>query len=457
MEIKLFSGGICLLAMLGIIGLSSPCLAATPETAGLPGVSAAMLQAKFWIDRTPAPHQVILTPLRIDGFNQAIHAAMPQAVVDFDRFPATIDRATLQRWLAADRLPRGAERYSQGELLTGAFYDRLAQNLNLRGLRDANPVRWGFAVRRTDLRTFPTDSAASEDDESDDFDLFQETAVNIAEPLAVLHRSSDGAWLYVQIYNYRGWLRTADVALSSSQQAWNEKRRSAKFLVITGSKVVPRDAVMGKPVPDWRAGMGTRLPLVGMEQGGYAVEIPLRNGEGIVYWHKAWIHGKADVSVGFLPYTRANILRQAFKMLGEDYGWGGLGEGRDCSSFIMDIYNVFGLWSPRNADQQERVPGRRIGLQGVDDAAGRYALLSRAEPGATLHMRNHVLLYLGQNGGKHFAIHSLGSYGDATRPHADGTLPRVEVMRVVVGGLDLRLRSGRRFVEVLTSANNWQP
>ena len=227
MEIKLFSGGIGLLAMLGIMGLSSPCLAATPETAGLPGVSAAMLQAKFWIDRTPAPHQVILTPLQIDGFNQAIHAAMPQAVVDFDRFPATIDRATLQRWLAADRLPRGAERYSQGELLTGAFYDRLAQNLNLRGLRDANPVRWGFAVRRTDLRTFPTDSAASEDDESDDFDLFQETAVNIAEPLAVLHRSSDGAWLYVQIYNYRGWLRTADVALSSSHQAWNEKRRSA--------------------------------------------------------------------------------------------------------------------------------------------------------------------------------------------------------------------------------------
>ena len=457
MEIKLYCGGICFLVMLGILFPTVPCLAATPETAGLPGVPAAMLQANFWIERTSSPQQVILTPSQITDFNQAIHAAMPQAVVDFDRFPETIDRATMQRWLASDRLPRSVERYSQGELLTGAFYDRLAENLNLRGLRETNPVRWGFVVRRTDLRTFPTGTASSEDDESDDFDLFQETAVNIAEPLAVLHRSSDGAWLYVQIYNYRGWLRTADVALSSSQQAWNEKRRSAKFLVITGSKVVPRDAVMGKPVPDWRAGMGTRLPLVGMEQGGYAVEIPLRNGEGIVYWHKAWIHGKADVSVGFLPYTRANILRQAFKMLGEDYGWGGLGEGRDCSSFIMDIYNVFGLWSPRNADQQERVPGRRIGLQGVDDAAGRYALLSRAEPGATLHMRNHVLLYLGQNGGKHFAIHSLGSYGDATRPHADGTLPRVEVMRVVVGGLDLRLRSGRRFVEVLTSANNWQP
>ena len=457
MEIKVFSGGICLLVMLGIFSLSSSCLAATPETAGLPGVSAAMLQANFWIERVPAPQRVILTPAQIAEFNRAILAALPQTMADFDRFPEMVDRNTLQRWLAADRLPRGAERYSQGELLTGAFYDRLAQNLNLRGLREMNPVRWGFTVRRTDLRTFPTSTASSEDDESDDFDLFQETAVNIAEPLAVLHRSSDGAWLYVQIYNYRGWLRAADVALSSSRQVWNEKRRSTKFLVITGTKVVPREAVMGKPVPYWRAGMGTRLPLLGMEQGGYAVEIPLRNSDGNVYWHKAWIHGKADVSSGFLPYTRANILRQAFKMLGEDYGWGGLGEGRDCSSFIMDIYNVFGIWSPRNADQQERVPGHRIGLQGVADTAVRYDLLGRAEPGATLHMRNHVMLYLGQAGGKHFAIHSLGSYGDATRPHADGTLPRVEVMRVVVGGLDLRLRNGRRFVEVLSSANNWQP
>ena len=67
------------------------------------------------------------------------------------------------------------------------------------------------------------------------------------------------------------------------------------------------------------------------------------------------------------------------------------------------------------------------------------------------------MLYLGRVGDNHYAIHSLGSFGDASRPRADGTLPRIEVMRVVVGGLDLRLRSGRRFVEVLSSANNWQP
>ena len=83
-----------------------------------------------------------------------------------------------------------------------------------------------------------------------------------------------------------------------------------------------------------------------------------RAADGFVFWRRAWIHGKADVSVGYLPYTRAHILRQAFKMLGENYGWGGQREGRDCSSFIMDIYNVFGIRSPRNADQQEKIPGQ---------------------------------------------------------------------------------------------------
>ncbi|MBP8036882.1 MAG: C40 family peptidase, partial [Negativicutes bacterium] len=266
----------------------------------------------------------------------------------------------------------------------------------------------------------------------------------------------EGEWLYVQLVNYRGWLRGDDVALAAGRQAW-QARRALPFVVITGTKVAPRDAVMGKPVADWRAGMGAKLPFFGMKKEGYQVEIPRRDAQGAVIWQKAWIHGKADVSVGYLPYTRANILRQAFKMLGEHYGWGGLNEGRDCSSFIMDIYNVFGIRAPRNADQQEAVPGRRIVLRGIGDVASRYALLTQASPGATLHMRNHVMLYLGEHNGKHYAIHSLGSYGDASRPRSDGSLPRIGVMQIVVGDLDLPLRSGRRFIEVLTSVNNWQP
>ena len=455
MEMKwlLATAGLVILLMFPLL----PSGIAAPVGDGrLPGVADAMLKADFWLAKLSSPRQVVLEPAGIVAFNRAIVQALPQVVEDLDGFPLAVDRASLRQWLAAERLPRGQERYSDGTLLTAGFYDQLERNLNLQAIRDANPVSWGFVVRRSDLRTFPTDAAASEDDESDDFDLFQETAVNIAEPLAVLHRSADGKWLYVQLVNYRGWLRSDDVALAADRQTW-QARRALPFVVITGTKVAPREAVMGKPVAEWRAGMGAKLPFFGMEKEGYQIEIPRRDAQGGVLWQKAWSHGKADVSVGYLPYTRANILRQAFKMLGEHYGWGGLNEGRDCSSFIMDIYNVFGIRAPRNADQQEAVPGRRIVLRGIGDVASRYALLTQASPGATLHMRNHVMLYLGEHNGKHYAIHSLGSYGDASRPRSDGSLPRIGVMQIVVGDLDLPLRSGRRFIEVLTSVNNWQP
>lgn len=458
MEFKLIClSGAILLFVLCLSAPASSCLASPADFAGLPGVSAPMLRPEFWIARAASPQRVMLTPAEIGSFNRAINARMPQTVIDWDRFPDSVDGATLRRWLAADRMPRGAERYSDGERLTSAFYDQLEQNMNLAGLKDNAPVIWGFTVRRSDLRTFPTAEASSEDDESDEFDLFQETAVNIAEPVAVLHRSADRAWVFVQTYNYRGWLKEADVALSPTRLAWRTKLEPAAFLVITGSKVVPRESAGGKPVADWRAGMGTRLILLGMEQDGYAVELPQRDATGAVKWRRAWIHGKADVTAGYLPYTQANVIRQAFKMLGERYGWGGLQDGRDCSSFIMDIFRVFGIRGPRNADQQENVPGRHVELRGAASMAARYELLQRAEPGATLHMRNHVMLYLGQENGLHYAIHSLGGYGDASRPRADGTLPRIETMRVVVGGLDVPLQSGRRFVEALSSFNVWHP
>lgn len=63
----------------------------------------------------------------------------------------------------------------------------------------------------------------------------------------MLHRSADGKWLHVQLVNYRGWLRADDVALAADRQNW-QARRELPFVVITGTKVVPRDAVMGKPV-----------------------------------------------------------------------------------------------------------------------------------------------------------------------------------------------------------------
>lgn len=430
--------------------------AATIEVLVLPGVEPEMLSASFWVGKLEAPHKTLLTMKDIEAYNDKIQAAMPRVMPEFSEFQSQVSGAMLKRWLFETPLPRGQERYNKSHLVSASDYDELEQDMNVSGLLAQQLIQFGFTVRRTDLRTFPTDDISSEDEGDERFDLFQETAPSIAEPVVILHRSADGKWLFVQLYNYRGWLRTTDVAVASSRSEWQAKMAGTSFVVVTGTQVLPRDPVTMKPVRDWRAAMGTRLPFVGMEKEGYAVEIPQRNPDGGLYWKKAWIHGKADVSVGYLPYTKAGVLRQAFKMLGERYGWGGLDEGRDCSSFVMDIFRSFGLQAPRNADQQERVP-RQVRFTAADTRETKYAVLEGLEPGITLHMRGHVMLYLGKHGNRHYAIHSLGSYGDAASPYADGSLRRVEAMRTVVSDLDMPLRSGRPFIDGVRSVGLWVP
>jgi NlpC/P60 family len=63
-----------------------------------------------------------------------------------------------------------------------------------------------------------------------------------------------------------------------------------------------------------------------------------------------------DTSADYLPLTRANIIRQAFKFLGERYGWGDLYNGRDCSGFASDVYRSMDVLLPPNSGAQGRSP-----------------------------------------------------------------------------------------------------
>ncbi|MPM43386.1 hypothetical protein SDC9_90059 [bioreactor metagenome] len=198
--------------------------------------------------------------------------------------------------------------------------------------------------------------------------------------------------------------------------------------------------------------MGAKLPLVktaSNSNAGYIIKLPARDGTGRLYFKEALIPKAADVSVGHLPYTRANIIKQAFKDYSMPYGWGGMHDSVDCSSLTMNVYRSFGFELPRNADQQEVKLGKTLKL--VKDPDKRAAQFASLEPGATLHMNGHVMLYLGQDNGKFYAIHSLASYAEKL---SDGSLRRVRPMRVVVSDLDLVRGNGKTFAESLTVVKN---
>lgn len=415
----------------------------------VPNVTQEMLTPDFWISKLPEPDSLIMEREIIEAFNRDILRTLPDLVYDLTGYPASLDRNQLTKLIKQRPFPE-EDRYSKGVKVEQAYYKNLLLQMNLPGIEEQNSVTPALTVCRTNIRTFPTAGESLEEPDDYDFDLFQETAVSPAEPVLILHRSLDGQWYFVQTYNYNGWMPAADLIVAGDRQIWLDYVQPENFLVITGNRM----KLDNGPYPGMELTMGVKVPLEmdGAAPGRtYTIQLPARGKEGELVIETALVPAGAGVSVGYLPYTRANIIRQAFEILGEPYGWGGLSNGRDCSAFVQDVYKSFGFMLPRNSDEQERSAGVTVKFTDADRNQ-RQALLDSLQPGASLHTPTHELLYLGRHEGLYYAIHDVTSVGDPVHPNPDGSPGRLTLNKVVVSDLSLPRRNGQLFVDALTSA-----
>lgn len=430
-------------------------LTAAASVAAVPNVSPEMETADFWIGKLSDPDRVIMTQGEISAFNRDIIQAQPGLVYDLTDYPSSISGSVLSNLVSARPFPVDEDRYCNGWLVGESYYDSLLSRMNLPGIGESNKVAWAVTVRRSNIRTFPTYDESLEAPDDKEFDLFQETAVSPAEPVLILHRSLDGSWCFVQIYNYNGWMPAADLALASDKQDWLEYVRPDSYLVVTGNKLgiyfTPENAATELV----ELTMGTRVPMAGegKDSGAYTVKLPVRGENGELLVETASIPAGSDVSAGYMRYTRANIIRQAFKILGERYGWGGMFNARDCSAFVMDVYKSFGLMLPRNGDEQERSAGRTVNFESLGTEQ-RYGLVATLLPGASLHTPTHEMLYLGEHNGLHYVIHDITSYGEI---NSDGSIGKAVLNRVAVTDLSLTRRNGTTFIDSLTGGKQIEP
>jgi hypothetical protein len=157
--------------------------------------------------------------------------------------------------------------------------------------------------------------------------------------------------------------------------------------------------------------MGARFPVLGWRDGVAEIWLPVKQADGTAALISGFIHG-TQVHEGYLDYTPRTVLTQAFKMLHQPYGWGGMYGEQDCSRFLQEIFAPVGIYMPRNSGQQIQT--------GVDLARGSSfetaqekltVLQTKAIGGATLlGMRGHIMLYVGEVDGRPYAIHAVWAY-----------------------------------------------
>ena len=356
----------------------------------LPGVTEEMLRPEAWYNASSG-EELLMTPEEIEAFNLRCHKTPETRTGDLKDLPEYLDFGILDNYLKITEkgLP---------------VHPVKAGSDGLIGLR------FGVCIRRTQMMRYPfSDGAEEHPDEA-------LSAVHVNDSLAISLMSDDGKWYYVQSGICSGFVPADTVVLFESREEWQKELDFKDFLVVTGCDIMLEKDSENPEVSERSFEMGTRLEIaegdIHLVSGrlscyNYVVYIPARRKDGKLSKIKALIPYSADVSVGYLPFTRKNLLEQAFKSLGRRYSFGGAEEGQDCSSYIREVYSCFGFELPRNTLRQAVMPAMKLHLEALSVEKKEEAL-RKLPPGTILFFPGHEILYLGEKNGDFFAINNLG-------------------------------------------------
>lgn len=441
MKLKWLTGAllsICFLTQPGTVGN-----AASIEAQG------ELATASYWTERTINGDAPLLTSEEIEAVNRKIH--QPNSwLTDLACYPETAsasniraDIVTIMGDFAEDTLP---ELYKNGSQLTRYSFERAKQNCNLEALPAVQQVRYALACQRTDMRLLPElagwlDSPAEIDSH---YDNLQGTAIDPAEPLAVLAESLDHQFVFARTRNYMGWVPMGAITFTD-RDTWLGYVAPGDFLVVTDDK--KRVPVGGAWSVTFQMGSVIPLAAPAKQDGKWMAKIPV---DVNMHMSEALVPIADDDTVhkGWLPCTQNNFIRQGFRFLGDVYGWGGQDESVDCSSFVGDVYRTMGIELPRDADKQEELMPMQIPLAEQGTAAS-YQSVKEALPGSLLFMNgSHVMMYLGQDdAGTPMALHSASSY--YTFP--EGVPEKQYIRKVLVSDLRYMNRSGVEAIDRISS------
>lgn len=401
------------------------------------------LEAAYWIARCPDADLPLLSADEIAAANRRLLAA-DGSVRDLAALPDAVPQADVAALITGlSKAPEG-ELVADGRPVTAADRGRWTAALAV----DAIPVtvipRFALVTGRAALRRFPTPERVRRPDGAADIDLFQESAFFPGTPVAAVHASADGRWSFVLGTTYAAWIETRFLAFGPRDDVLDYAARSTWIAVAARATAVP--APGGAAVEPVALDMGTALPAAADRPAG-VVELPVAGRGGDPAFVPATVAPPEAVREGPLPASRRSVLEQAFRFLGERYGWGHDHDARDCSGLVCEVYRSLGLLLPRNTRDQAVSPAFDRTVVGPDwPRDRRLAALAALLPGDLVYAPRHVMMIVGHDDAGPWVIH------DTHEGRLAGTAPEQVARGVVVAPLSrIMADRGGPIVDVITT------
>jgi hypothetical protein len=433
--------------------------ATTVPASGVIGVEDAYLSPEFWVSRLDQADKVLLDAGAIAAQNATL-MRIDESMHELRAMPASLSREQVTAWIdALSERPTKPLYDIDGHAVPAATLDEVVANLDLAAIPLQQSTRFGLVVRRAALRTFPTALRVFSEQGDTDIDRFQESALFPATPVVIAHQSRDGNWLFVVSERYAAWVEKRFIAEGTRDPvlAYTQK---APYRVVTGAKVETVFTRERPQLSELQLDMGVRVPLADLAADSavngqhpytsHVLELPVRGAQGELRFAPGLLQRNTDTAADYLPLTGANIIRQAFKFLGERYGWGHDYNGRDCSGFVSDVYRSMGVQLPRNTSDQSVSPAlQRTHFDQADGRDKRMAAVAALQVGDLIYIPGHVMMMIGRIDGVPYVIHDTngGSYLGA-----DGRLHSMHLNGVSVTPLPpLQFNKTQTYIDRITN------
>ncbi len=447
-------------------GYSLETSAPTIPKHGVIGVDEAQLSADFWIKRLADADRLILDPAAIAAQNAEVLHKDP-SMHDLAALPDSLTRAQVLAWIdGISRRPTRKLFDIEGKPVVDATLDALMQDLDRDAVPERQSQRHALVVHRAALRSMPTSLRVFSDAGNTDIDRFQESALFPGTPVLIVHPSRDRQWLFVVSERYAAWVEASAIAEGSAAQV-AAYAAHAPVRIVTGATVQTVFTREQPSVSKLQLDMSVRLPVLAdwpadkLVNGqhpytSHVIELPVRKADGSLDLLPALLQKNADTRSDYLPLTEANLISQAFKFLGERYGWGHDYDARDCSGFVSDVYQSMGVLMPRNTRDQSISPALHKRLfSAADDRASRLQAARAMLPGDLIYIPGHVMMVIGHIDGAPYVIHDTTGLSYRL---ADGSLRRISLNEVSVSPLlPLQFDDTESYVDRMTSIVTMRP
>lgn len=396
-----------------------------------------MQKAKFWLDKMGKERATtrLLLPADILKINESIRSQelgvriLPQELGADAQKKQTTAFHQEQQAFVQEKLD--SNKYVESKPGAKARGDEIVQNLQ------ARDDYFAFVVH-SQLRCWPIEGGLFKPPIDPDFDRNNCTTLQSSSVVHRIASTKEDGWHYVQGEFVEGWIQRPQWQAIAKKELRKRNRLPRRWITKDKTPI----HLKSPQAPQLSMGAIIRVGP------GNSLSWPSKSG-----WNKLKLAKNQSIHRKALPFQRDIVFSQAFAQLGRPYGWGGRAAERDCSRLLLDLFHNFDIHLPRWSGHQAQI-ANSVDVSMLSPKDKRATIRRFSESNVLLlYMPGHIMLYLGHDGERDYAISSISEFVTPCKNPQSGELGEQihRLDRVAVTDLSLGKGAPRRsFLERIT-------